>query len=311
MQLIDDLGRVNLHQDTVLTIGSFDGVHRGHQHLIGQVLRQARKMDLIGGLITFYPHPASILDPHNTPRYITLPGEKIALLEKLGLDLAVILPFDRQLAQTPARDFMIAIKRHLRLKELWIGLNFALGRNREGNLPVLRALGQELGFTVTPVQTLLCDGEVISSTRIRRHLAAGEVRQATTLLGRYPRLAGEVVQSARRGRQLGIPTANLAVRPEQALPADGVYAVHAILGQERYLGVANVGVRPSFDNGERIVETHILDFDEYIYGLDLVVEFVERLRDERRFDSVDELVSHIHRDIKQARHTLSGTPQSL
>jgi riboflavin kinase/FMN adenylyltransferase len=137
------------------------------------------------------------------------------------------------------------------------------------------------------------------------------VRQATALLGRYPSLAGEVVQGARRGHQLGIPTANLAVRPEQAVPADGVYAVYAILGEERYPGVANVGVRPSFDNGERIVETHILDFDEDIYGVDLVVEFVERLRDERRFDNVDELVSQIHRDIKQTRHSLSGTPQSL
>jgi len=311
MQVIDDLGQANLQQDTVLTIGSFDGVHRGHQHLISQVLRQARKMDLSAGLITFYPHPAAILASQNAPSNLTTPGEKIALLEKLGLDLAAILPFNHQVAQTPARDFMAAIKRHLRLKELWIGPNFALGRNREGNLSILRALGQEMSFSVTSVEPLLWGGEIISSTRIRRHLAAGQVCQAASLLGRYPSLVGEVVRSAMRGHQLGTPTANLKVRPDRAVPANGVYAAYAILGQERYLGVTNVGVRPSFNNGERTVETHILDFDEDIYGIDLVVEFVERLRDERRFDSVGALIAQIKRDIKQARHILTGAPQSL
>jgi riboflavin kinase/FMN adenylyltransferase len=310
MQLVDDLSQAVLHQDTVLTIGSFDGVHRGHQHLISHVLQQARRMNLLSGLLTFYPHPAAILAPHNAPRYLTTPGEKIALLEKQGLDLVAILPFNRQLAQTSPRDFMLATKRHLRLRDLLIGSDFVLGRDRVGNLEALQALGHELCFNVTPVEPLLVEGEIISSTRIRRYLATGGVRQAAALLGRYPRLAGEVVGGARRGRRLGIPTANLAVRPERAVPADGVYAVYAIIGEQRYLGVANVGVRPSFDSGERIVETHILDFDENIYGVDLVVEFVARLRDERRFDNVDELVSQIHRDIKQTRHSLSGTPQS-
>ncbi len=309
MQLIDHLHQANLHQDAVLTIGSFDGVHRGHQHLISQVLRRARKTDLIGGLITFYPHPAAILDPQHAPHYITTPGQKIALLEKFGLDLTVILSFDRQLAQTPARDFMIAIKRHLRLRELLIGPDFTLGQNRSGNLSLLQALGQELGFTVTLVEPLLFQGEVISSTRLRRCLADGDVSQTAALLGRYPSLAGEVVHGAKRGHRLGTPTANLAVRSEQAVPADGVYAAYAILGQDRHLGVANIGVRPSFDNGERLVETHILDFDENIYGVDLVVEFVKRLRDEKRFDSIQELIVQIHQDIKHTRRILSGMPQ--
>ena len=310
MLVIDDLGQANLQQDTVLTIGSFDGVHRGHQHLIGQVLQQAHRMSLSAGLVTFYPHPAAILTPHNAPPNLITPGEKIVLLERLGLDLAVILPFNRQIAQTSARDFMTAIKQHLRLKELWIGSGFTLGRNREGSLSVLRALGQEMDFGVIPVEPLAWDGEIISSTRIRHHLAAGQVRQAASLLGRYPSLAGEVVRGAMRGRQLGTPTANLKVRSDRSVPANGVYAVYAMLGQERHLGVANVGVRPSFDNGERTVETHILDFDEDIYGIDLVVGFVERLRDERRFDSVDELIAQIKRDIKQARHILTGASQS-
>lgn len=308
MQLIDDLSQANLHQDTVLTIGSFDGVHRGHQHLIGQIMRRAHEKNLLAGLLTFYPHPVAILAPGQAPPNLTTPGEKVALLEKLGLDLMAILPFNRQVAQTSARDFMRAVSRHLHPRELWIGPNFALGQNRGGNVSVLHTLGQELGFTVTQVEPLLWEGAIISSTRIRHHLAAGQVRQAATLLGRYPSLSGEVVLGARRGRQLGIPTANLAVRPDWAIPADGVYAVYAVLGQERHPGVANVGVRPSFDNGERTVETHILDFDEDIYGIDLVVEFVERLRDEQRFSNVGDLMAHIAQDIKKARHILTGTP---
>jgi riboflavin kinase/FMN adenylyltransferase len=310
MQVIDNLSQANILQDMVLTIGSFDGVHRGHQHLIVQILREARQKDLIAGLLTFYPHPAAVLSPNNAPLNLTTPGEKIALLEKIGLDLVVILPFNRQMARTSARDFIVAIKQHLRLKELWIGPDFALGQNKEGTLPVLHELGQELGFSVTVVEPFLWEGKPISSTRIRRYLAAGQVRQTTVLLGRYPSLSGEVVPGVRRGHRLGIPTANLAVRPDRAIPPNGVYAVYAVLGQERYPGVANVGVRPSFDNGERSVETHILNFDEDIYGIDLVVEFVERLRDEKRFSNADELIAQIARDIEQARHILTGTPYS-
>ena len=311
MQIVDDLNQVNLQQDTVLTIGSFDGVHRGHQHLIGQVLRQARKADLSAGLVTFYPLPAAVLAPHNAPPNLTTLGEKIALLEKLGLDLVAILPFNRQIAEISARDFITVILQPLRVRELWIGSGFALGRNREGTLPALQRLGQEMGFKVIRVEPLMQDGEVISSTRIRRHLAAGQVRQAASLLGRYPSLFGEVVQGAKRGHNLGFPTANLQVQGDRAFPANGVYAVYAILGQERHLGVTNIGVRPSFDNDELIVETHILDFDQDIYGVDLVVEFVERLRGERRFDKLDELIAQIKQDTNRARHILTGARRSL
>ncbi|OQY25950.1 MAG: riboflavin biosynthesis protein RibF [Anaerolineaceae bacterium 4572_32.1] len=310
MQVIDNLEQIKLQQNTVLTIGSFDGVHRGHQHLVGRILQQAREKDMLAGLITFYPHPAAILSPHKAPTFLTTPGEKIALLEKLGLDLVAILPFDHQMAHTSARDFMLDVKKHLCLQELWIGPDFALGQKREGNLPVLRALGQQLGFSVRPIEPFLWEGKIISSTRIRRHLAAGQVRQAASLLGRYPSLSGEVVSGAGRGRQLNIPTANLAVRPDRAMPANGIYAVYAVLGQERYPGVTNIGVRPSFADGARTIETHILDFSENIYGIDLVIEFVERLRDEQQFNSAEELIAQIRQDIEQAKHILIGAPRS-
>ncbi len=305
MLLIDNWEQANLDKDTVVTIGAFDGVHRGHQFLIGNLIARARETDRLSTVVTFHPHPVTVLRPDLEIRYLTTPGEKAILMEQLSLDVLAILPFDMQMAQMSAADFIRALVQHLRLRELWVGPDFALGRNREGNVAKLTALGAELGFAVRRVEPFVLDGEVVSSTRIRTLLAQGDVRAATRLLGRYPTVAGEVVHGARRGRALGYPTANLEVRQERAVPSDGVYAVFAVLGDERYLGVANIGVRPSFDNGARTVETYILDFDQDIYGCDLVVEFVERLRPEQRFASIADLVKQIGRDVEVARRILT------
>ncbi len=305
MEIIDDLSSANLNSDSILTIGAFDGVHRGHQHLIQQLVEAARQTDRLAGLITFYPHPSAVLSPHHPTRYLSTPGEKAALLEKLGLDILAILPFDQELVQTSAQDFMAQVRRHLRLAELWVGADFALGRAREGNVETLQATGQKLGFTVRIIEPLTWQGQTISSTRIRSLLLKGQVRQAAQLLGRYPSLAGEVMHGSQRGHDLGFPTANLEVRKERVVPADGIYAVYARLGKERHLGVANIGVRPSFEiGGQRMVEAHILDFEEDIYGCDLVVEFVERLRDEVRYTDIEELKAQIEQDIIQTRCVL-------
>ena len=302
MEIIDDLSSVNPDGDTILTVGAFDGVHRGHRHLIQQMVEEARQAKRLAGLITFYPDPGAVLSPYNPTRYLSTPGEKAALLERLGLDILAILPFDQGMAQTSARDFIDLVRRHLHMVELWVGEDFALGRARQGNVTALRAMEQELGFTVRVIEPLTWQGQIISSTRIRSLLLQGKVRKAAQLLGRYPSLAGEVVRGSQRGHCLGFPTANLEVRKERIIPADGTYAVYARLGKERHQGVANVGVRPSFEIGsERIVEVHILDFEREIYGCDLVVEFVERLRDERRFADVEELKAQIERDIARTR----------
>jgi riboflavin kinase/FMN adenylyltransferase len=306
MQIIDDLSQVDLDKDTILTIGAFDGVHRGHQYLIRQLLQKARRTHRLAGLITFHPHPSAVLSPRNPTRYLTTPGEKAALLERLGLDIVAILPFNREMAQTSAQRFIEMVSRQLHMTELWVGKDFALGYGREGTPDVLRALGQEMGFSVETITPLIWKGEIISSTRIRSLLFRGQVRKAAELLGRYPSLAGEVVRGAQRGRCLGFPTANLEVRAERAIPANGIYAVYTILGKERYQGVANVGVRPSFDNGERTVEIYILDFEANIYGYDLVVEFVQRLRPEKRFTDVKDLTAQIEKDIVQARRILAA-----
>lgn len=306
MQVIGDLTKANLRQETILTIGAFDGVHRGHQALIEQVVARACATDRLAALITFHPHPAVVLAPDRAPRYLTTPGEKLALLENLGVDLVVLLAFDRKMAETPARQFMERVSGHLRLRELWIGADFALGRDREGDTTRLREIGRDLGYEVRVAEPVLDRDQSVSSSRIRALVAGGRIQEATALLGRYHSLSGEVVVGVQRGRTLGFPTANLEVRPERAVPADGVYAVFAVLGTERYAGVANIGVRPSFDNGLRTVETHIFDFDQNIYGCDLVVEFVARLRDERRFEDIDDLVAQIELDSQAARRLLGS-----
>lgn len=319
MDVIDDLTQVTLRQETILTIGAFDGVHRGHQALIRQVVARARATDALAALITFYPHPAMVLAPDRAPLYLTTPGEKLALFEGLQVDLVALLPFTRQLASMTALDFMTVVSKHLRLRDLWVGQDFTLGYRREGTVPRLRELGQELGYEVHVIDPVIdrANGHtVISSSQIRAFLREGQVELAAQMLGRLPSLSGEVVVGAQRGRKLGFPTANLDVRAERALPADGIYAVYAVLGNRRYPAVANVGVRPTFDDGQRIVETYILDFDDDLYGCDLVVEFVARLREERRFQSVAALIAQIEDDVERARRELSasqvpqGEPQS-
>jgi riboflavin kinase/FMN adenylyltransferase len=312
MEVIDDLTRAGLQRETVLTIGAFDGVHRGHRALISDVVARARATGRLSGVLTFHPHPVVVLAPQRAPEYLTTLGEKMALLEGLGLDLAAILTFDRQMANTPAREFVKMISWRLRLRELWVGADFALGRYRQGDVAYLQQLGRELGYEVHVVEPLIMDGRTVSSSRIRALLKDGEVEEASYLLGRYHSLSGEVVEGARRGHSLGFPTANLEVRPERAVPANGVYAVFAVLGRQRYQGVANVGVRPTFDNGRRTVETYILDFEGDIYGCDLVVEFVARLRSERRFQSVEDLIAQIAEDSEEARRILEqrGEPEN-
>jgi riboflavin kinase/FMN adenylyltransferase len=291
-------------RQSTLTIGSFDGIHRGHQFLIRRLVAQAREEGRLAGLVTFYPHPAAVLHPQRLMPSLTTPGEKTALLEPLGLDWVAILSFTRRLAATSSRDFVQHLYERVNMRAMWVGPDFALGRNREGNVDVLRRLGAEMGFQVYEVPYVSEHGEKVSSTHIRTLLHHGHVQKAASLLGRYYSLSGEVVHGAQRGRCLGFPTANMNVRSDRVIPADGIYAAYACLGEERYQAVVNIGVRPSFDNGERSIEAYLLDFEGDIYGCDLVIEFVVRLRPERRFPDVNDLVAQIGADVEQAQQVL-------
>lgn len=308
MQIIRDFAAAHLSSPTVLTIGTFDGLHRGHQALIKQLCQSARERQAQAAVIAFHPRPKTVLAPHLPNNdYLTTPDERIALFEKLGLDILILIPFTLEFSQTTAADFMRLLVKRLNMVALWAGHDFALGKNREGNLEKLRVLGQKLNYTVHEFTSLLIDGQIISSTEVRNFLLAGEIRRATEFLGRYPSLSSEIVHGAQRGHTIGFPTANFAVPAERLLPANGVYATFVQLPGEtqRRASVTNVGVRPSFDSAERTVEAYIFDFDHDLYGQRLTLEFVERLRPEKKFGSIDELIAQIRYDAEQARQLLT------
>lgn len=303
MKLIRDLADSVLEKPSALSIGVYDGVHLGHQYLIRKLIQSARASNLLAGVLTFDRHPDELLASNKGLRYLTTFEEKLELLSKLGLDFVLALTFTRKLSETPARDFVLSLLEHLRLRELWIGPDFALGRDRQGNEAYLRDLGKELDFSLHTLQPVMHQGRVISSSAIRTLLREGKVGEARDLLGRYPSLRGRVVTGARRGHHLGFPTANLAVDERIVIPADGIYAVRANWGTGNHQAVANVGLRPTFeDRLGRVVEAHILDFAGGLYGETLEVHFVKRLRPERRFESADALIAQMKEDVAETRH---------
>ncbi len=301
MRLIDDLTRSQVDQQTVVTIGSFDGLHIGHQKLVRDIVDEAHRTGRASALVTFHPHPRAVLRPWLSPKVLTTPGEKAALAARWGLDIFVLLHFTAEVAHMPAPDFIRLLVERLHMAELWVGPDFALGRGREGDVPALREMGRQWGFALRVVAPVQIGSRVVSSTWVRELLATGQVAEARRLLGRPYSVAGEVVSGDRRGRCLGFPTANLAIRPERALPPNGVYAVYAQIGERRLPAVANIGERPSFNTGQHAVEVHILDYRGDLYGRDLVIEFVKRLRPERRFEDICELIRQINRDVARAR----------
>lgn len=302
MLIEKELAKAEPQRETALTIGVFDGLHLGHQHLIEKLKQEATRDGLLTGVVTFRHHPRLVLLPEIDLTYLTSLSERIRLLGSLGAEVIVTLSFTPELAQLSAREFVALLKRYLKMRALVIGPDFALGRGRKGDVSNLQALGEELKFSVEVVPPMVLRGQVVSSTAIRQALSQGDIRKASELLGRRFRLAGQVVTGDKRGKALGFPTANIVPDPEQALPADGVYATLALLGQKVYRSVTNIGVRPTFGGGQRLIEVHLLDFEGgELYGQELEIELVERLRGEIAFASVEELKAQMMRDVKQAR----------
>ncbi len=255
-------------------------------------------------MVTFDPLPRAVLTPDDNTVCLTPIEAKIELLAQWGLDLLVIIPFTQELAQTSARDFVQTLCEHLHMAELWIGWDFALGRGRTGNARTLTKLGKMMGFDVHVIEAVQNGSVVVSSTQIRQLITAGRVHEAAELLGRYHQLKGVVISGEGRGRKLGLPTANLQVSEHCAIPGRGVYAGYVRRGDERYPAVANVGYRPTFGQKEYTIEAHLLDFQGDLYGHEIRLEFVERLRAERRFSSAEALGAQIRKDIARAREIL-------
>lgn len=287
-------------RETVLTIGVFDGVHLGHRSLLEYLKRQAMLKDCLPGLVTFRSHPVHTISPESPISYLTSLEERIRLIRQLGIEIIVPLSFDRDLAQVSARQFLALLQTHLSMRGLVVGPDFALGQNREGDVFALNALGKELGFWVDVVRPEVINGEVISSTSIRKALARGDISKVNRLLGRRFALSGKIAYGRGRGRQLGFPTANLAVSADQAIPADGVYATKAQLAGSSYGSVTNIGERPTFGAGVRTVETYLIGYDAVAYEEELRIDFIERLRSEKRFDSPDDLKAQMKKDVENA-----------
>ena len=304
MLVEEELSRVKPERDTALTVGVFDGVHRGHQSLISELNQKAAAEGLVSGVVTFQHHPRLVIKPHSQITRLTSLQERITLLEGIGVKYVVPLSFTPDLSQLSAGEFVELLRRYLRMRGLVIGPDFALGRGKRGNAKALKTLGDELDFFVDVVPPVVLNGEIVSSTAIRSALAKGDVEKAGEFLGRYFSLTGQVSKGDSRGKTLGFPTANIVPEHGQALPADGVYAVRVCVSDRTYHAVANIGLRPTFGSEERLLETHLLDFNGDLYGQDIEIEFVHRLREEIRFPDAEELKTQMARDVERAGELL-------
>jgi riboflavin kinase/FMN adenylyltransferase len=289
-----------------LTVGVFDGIHRGHQAILSQLTAGAHASDAPAVLLSFDPHPAVVLAGRDI-RLLTTPEERAALAASLNVDAVITLPFDRALAEVTAQEFMSRLKERTGLTHLLIGYDFALGKGREGNAGRLAEIGKEMGFALQVANAVSDESGVISSTEIRKLVLLGNVAEAAKLLGRNYWLSGTVIHGDGRGRHIHIPTANILYPESKLLPANGIYACRARLGTDAYLAATNVGFNPTFTPDKRTVnvEAHILDFDRDLYGQELQLEFVARLRDEMKFNSVEALLTQIRADIEKTRSILS------
>ena len=305
MEAEQELASVAPQGETLLTIGVFDGVHAGHRYLLRKLQQRAADKNLLSGVVTFNPHPQSVLHPRNQLPWLSSLEDRVRAFQDLDINTIAVLTFTLKLAQMTARDFMSLLKEYLRTQGLMVGPDFALGRGGEGNINLLRALGQEMNFSVEVISPYTIDGEVVSSTLIRKALTEGDMRKVQKLMGRYFCLSGEVITSDRRGRILGFPTANLDVKSQQAIPGNGIYATLTQADGRQFPSATSIGTRPTFGEGKRTIETHLLNYKGDLYGKEIGVEFVQKLRDEQRFSSAEELRKQIEKDVREVEALLA------
>jgi riboflavin kinase/FMN adenylyltransferase len=292
---------------SVLTLGNFDGVHLGHQQIFQRVIERSRELGAPSIVYTFEPHPLKILQPERFFPLITTIEEKRGIIEKTGIDILICESFTQEFALQAPPDFVKDIL-HERLKahEIFIGLDYRFGMKREGNAGLLKALGKKWGIETVILDNIKLDGVEVRSTTIRTYIQSGKVREASRLLGRFYALEGEVIRGKGRGKELGIPTANL--KPNKELfPASGIFAVWVFFQGKRFPGVLNIGTNPTFRDQALSLEVYIMDFHDEIYGENLRIEFVEKLRDEKTFPDADALVEQIQKDIVKAREALQSS----
>ena len=307
MQILRSISELSgLPGPVFLAIGVFDGVHLGHRAVISTSTQHAKEVDGTPVVVTFDPHPAKVLRPDSAPHLLTATQHKIALIRDLGVAHLLVQNFNREFAATPPEEFVEQLVTKAKpLREICVGHEWSFGKGRAGNLALLKQLGAAHGFNVVGVQAVTVNGEVVSSTAIRRAVAEGDLVKATQMLGREYTILGTVKAGEKLGRKLGFPTANLSAHSEQ-FPPNGVYVAEARLAGTLYRGVANLGYRPTVSSGnpERLLELHLFDLNKEIYGEEVEVRFLRYLRPEQRFESVDALAAQIARDVQVARESL-------
>ncbi|MDO8723540.1 MAG: bifunctional riboflavin kinase/FAD synthetase [Syntrophales bacterium] len=303
---IEDRESLSEFSGSFVTIGNFDGVHLGHRHIIKKLIKEAREDNRKAAVITFDPHPQMVLRPEKRPFYlITSTDEKLKLLEDLGVDAVILIPFSLEFAKITAPDFVCRILTdRLQIKKIFIGYDYTFGKGKVGNASFLVDFGKKLGFDIAIINAVSADDNIVSSTRIRNAILDGNVNAVIVPLGRPYNLGGTVVEGKRRGGALGFHTAN--IRPDKVLiPAHGVYAVIVHLAGTRYGGVLNIGVNPTFGEEKFSMEVHLLDFSEDIYGKTLDILFIDRMRDEEKFADPGKLVEQVKIDIEKAKTILN------
>lgn len=306
MKIFHGIENANILKPTVLTLGVFDGLHLGHQRIMRHVVERAKITNAHATAITFDPHPRAVLHPESAPPLLQTLDQRLSNFELLGIEQTIVVKFDLKFASQPAEDFLSNIIRdRLHAKEVYLGKGFAFGNNRGGNIDLLRQKSKELGFVADEVDEVQIRGQRISSSAIRKLLADGRVNLARTMLGRPYGVEGVIIRGNRRGHTIGFPTANLKPH-NRVIPRFGVYATATLIDGIWRKSITNIGVRPTFENdAEPSIESYIFGFDEELYGDVLRVRFLHRIRDERKFNGIDELKAQIEKDSRRARNYFS------
>ncbi len=302
MEVLTQIKNIHQYPRIYMALGTFDGIHVGHQAIITRTVEQAKSEKCLSAVFTFSNHPLNVINAEHCPPLIMTNQEKVKLIADLGVDILLNIPFTNELLQLKPEEFVKLLVSNLNLKHVIVGENFTYGYQGAGTPSMLTSAGSMYGFTVEVVNMVDVEGTVVSSTAIRQLISDGAVQQASVLLGRLMTITGEIIKGDQRGSKLGFPTANLAIPQGLLVPADGVYAVYAVDETGvRFNGVANIGNNPTFTRQTRRIEIHILDFDRFIYGEKLTVQFIDRIRGEIAFNTVEQLKQQMTNDINFAR----------
>ncbi|MBI3754172.1 MAG: bifunctional riboflavin kinase/FAD synthetase [Deltaproteobacteria bacterium] len=304
MRIITDIKKLKNIRSPVVTIGNFDGIHRGHRKVLDAVRKRAQQLNVPAVVYTFEPHPLKVVAPHKSPPLLTTLEEKIGLIKASGIDYLILARFTKEFAsQHPKKFVEDVLVKQLKAKEVWVGHDYAFGKGRAGTIEHLKELGNKFGFKVSVIPACKKRGLIVSSSKIREYVKDGKIKQAASLLARPYAVSGKVVKGRNVGKHLGFPTANISVHNE-LIPKDGIYAVRVFLGKKIYRGAANIGFAPTFHTSKRAVEVHIIGFNGNIYGKKMKMEFIERLRGEKTFKNAKDLAIQIKKDVEGIKKIL-------